>query len=409
MNIIHLLSWHELLTPLVRTQLFERAKIHNEIIQNQMGGVEVWVPFPLREIQNRKIWNFKKNIHREYPYVNLRYFFGIDRLKGFPVFQLQWIIRKLVFHGPVLFHSRGSGGLLWAFRLRDYFKDDKVIYDVRGADPLEAMARKGFFNVSDCDPQALQAYEKSLEKFKINLEFSDGVLTVSDPLKDYIYSNSNVKKVVVSPCCVSEVGDGSHFTRRTSKISVLYLGGVQSYQHLEDLVLPFLAALKDVNPEVVPHIFSHKEAKMRELIEQSPLKDHKYILKSISQKEVAEHLTDIDLGLLLRAPTDLNKVAQPVKYIEYLAAGVGVVVEKGTGVVPGMVEKYNVGLSTQLYGKGYDGFVQQATSVLNWFNLNGHNLKERAQKLAREQYTWESHAEAEITYFNSILAQGASS
>jgi hypothetical protein len=59
---------------------------------------------------------------------------------------------------------------------------------------------------------------------------------------------------------------------------------------------------------------------------------------SITQSEVASHLSEMDLGLMIRKINLVNLVAQPVKIGEYLAAGVLVVLQKGLGGVSHSIE-----------------------------------------------------------------------
>ncbi len=330
-------------------------------------------------------------------------------MNRFPAYQLQWLARKFLIASPVIFHSRGSGNLASAFKLRKHFLRDRVVYDVRGAAPLEDIARLGCFNVEDCSIQLKEVYNKSLSRFRRDLRLSDAVLTVSEPLKEYIESCSGVKDICVSPCCVGKVNfrfasDTTNAVEMKDRISVLYLGGVQNYQHLEDLVLPFLSALVTVNPMVLPHIFTNDLHSMKEMIDNSSLKDKEYQLWSGNQREVSNRLKEIDLGLLLRAPTDLNKVAQPVKFAEYLASGLGVIVEEGTGVVPEIVKKYNVGMSTNLSGANQDDFLNEAERVLHWFNVNRLGLRTRALQLADEKYTWKSNVQKELRLYKSLIS-----
>lgn len=406
MTIVHLLSWHELFTPLIRSQLFDRVSVQTQMGKKDSVHVQVWITFPLRQFFNYRIWAFRKVLQEENGELKLKYFFGIDRLNRFPAYQLQWLVRKFLKSSPVIFHSRGSGNLASAFRLRKHFCNDKVVYDVRGAEPLEAIARMGCFNVSDCNVQQMEVYSKSLTRFKEDLKLSDAVMTVSEPLKDYIIASSGIEDVSVSPCCVSNI-NFEFATKSTNtdenRISVLYLGGVQNYQHLEDLVLPFLSALVTVNTKVLPHLFTNDLVTMKKMIEKSSLRDKEYKLWSGNQREVNNHLKEMDLGLLLRAPTDLNSVAQPVKFAEYLASGLGVVVENGTGLVPEIVKEFNVGVSTNLYGADHSGFLREAEKTLLWFMNNRQGLRSRALKLVDVKYTWKTNVQKELRLYKSLV------
>jgi glycosyltransferase involved in cell wall biosynthesis len=67
------------------------------------------------------------------------------------------------------------------------------------------------------------------------------------------------------------------------------------------------------------------------------------IVRSVAHADIQHYLALADLGLLLRDRSPVNRVASPVKFAEYLACGVPVLVTPGVGDFSGMVAKEGVG------------------------------------------------------------------
>ncbi len=67
------------------------------------------------------------------------------------------------------------------------------------------------------------------------------------------------------------------------------------------------------------------------------------LIRSVPHGEIQPYLALADLGLLLRRQSAVNRVASPVKFAEYLACGVPVLVSRGVGDCPGIVQKERVG------------------------------------------------------------------
>lgn len=67
------------------------------------------------------------------------------------------------------------------------------------------------------------------------------------------------------------------------------------------------------------------------------------ILRAVLHGEIQNYLAVADLGLLLRERNSVNRVASPVKFAEYLASGLPVLVSPGIGDCPDIVRRERVG------------------------------------------------------------------
>jgi hypothetical protein len=75
------------------------------------------------------------------------------------------------------------------------------------------------------------------------------------------------------------------------------------------------------------------------------------ICKKVNHNKVPEYLIAADYGLLIREESITNKVASPVKFAEYLACGLKVIISENLGDYSEFIEKYNCGVLFKNYLK----------------------------------------------------------
>jgi glycosyltransferase involved in cell wall biosynthesis len=269
------------------------------------------------------------------------------------------------------------------------------VLDVRGAWPLELV----FHRIQD-EPERAEAglrreYDQALAALRAAVRDSDGVTTVSEPLRRWLIASCGAgAEVSVVPCCVkSTTGDERREDVRRGWGAgagpvLVYSGTVKSYQHVEDLVLPFAAAFlgRDAAARVV--LLTPDIEAMRRAVQAAGLAGERVVVASLPQAEVRFALTGGDAGLLLRAPSALNRLSQPTKLGEYLAAGLPVVVEAGTGEVPEIVERAGAGIAVRTARAPAIEVAAQAARVLDWTRQHGPAARTAARRLAESDFTW---------------------
>jgi glycosyltransferase involved in cell wall biosynthesis len=67
------------------------------------------------------------------------------------------------------------------------------------------------------------------------------------------------------------------------------------------------------------------------------------LVRAVPHADIGSYLAVGDLGLLIRSSSPVNRVASPVKFGEYLACGVPVLVSPGVGDCPAIVEREQAG------------------------------------------------------------------
>ncbi|PBQ31499.1 hypothetical protein CNR22_06880 [Sphingobacteriaceae bacterium] len=270
-----------------------------------------------------------------------------------------------------------------ALRVKKWKLITKVVMDGRSAMAAEI----GEYDVFPVD--YLRKNVADFERFAVT--HSDFRIAVSEELvkywrQHYGYSEQNH---VVIPCTL----DTKHFSEKTfsldhaneelraklgfseSDLVLVYSGSTapwQSFELLEKILTPLLDSDKRIKV-----IFLSKENK-----DNCRLRDKykdRIVIKWLEHKDVLPHLHCGDYGILVREQSDTNKVASPVKFAEYLYAGLDVLISENLGDFSDFVKTHAC------------GYVLGENSA-NWPILQKPGLykKEAAFKLAYEHYRKES-------------------
>jgi glycosyltransferase involved in cell wall biosynthesis len=80
------------------------------------------------------------------------------------------------------------------------------------------------------------------------------------------------------------------------------------------------------------------------LIAQQEIPENRTRVLSVLHNEVPDYLAAADCGFLLRASSQVNRVASPVKFGEYLASGTPVIMSNGIGDYSELARRENVGV-----------------------------------------------------------------
>jgi hypothetical protein len=235
-----------------------------------------------------------------------------------------------------------------ALILRKYRLTKEVVLDARGAEFAEWSE---YFFKTDNGPISLN----NLRKMELHsVQKSLRVLAVSSKLVEYwknqLNASFDLNKVKVVPSSMSRIFETNKIDielasriRLELNISeenvLLVFSGSDSHWHAFDDVLGFCSDLLKVQNNV-RYLFltdAHIDFKAY------PLLEDKLIVKWLAQSKVSEYLQAADYGLLLRNDSQTNMVSSPVKFAEYLASGLKVLISDNIGDFPHFVENYKVG------------------------------------------------------------------
>ena len=228
--------------------------------------------------------------------------------------------------------------------LRKFKMTKEVVYDGRGAVTAECDE----FNMV---PKNWLPQIQSLERNAILN--SDSQLAVSYALvqhwkDEFHYKNKNIK---ITPCALSKdfenVNVDSNSIQNARKkigfgeldIVLCYSGSLAGWQFKVGLENELAIWLKQSENNKI--LFLCKQNKRLEsLIDKFPSQVKQFF---VSPEKVSNFLIAADYGLLIRDKNVTNKVASPVKFAEYLACGLKVIISENIGDYSNLVKKLDLG------------------------------------------------------------------
>ncbi len=209
----------------------------------------------------------------------------------------------------------------------------KVVYDGRGAIEAEW---KEYKVVNDTFLLgAIGTYEKEA------INFSDFRIAVSNELvkfwkKKYSYANdkhviipctlnSDFEKIKILPATILE--KRKEIGLHEEDTVFVYSGSIAGWQSF-GLLFSFIEPILNKSNANKLVFFSSPDLEIDKLKKLFP---QQVIQKNLPANKVSQYLLVGDYGLLIRERSDTNKVASPLKYAEYLASGLKVIISDELG------------------------------------------------------------------------------
>jgi hypothetical protein len=295
---------------------------------------------------------------------------------------LSWI---RLFSARQTIWARGPFACNLALMLKKKGKARRVLFDARGAYEAE-------FNEYDLVGDSnLKEDIAGIEKTA--LEKSDGQLAVSQKLVDWWKERYNftVRKCQVIPCtlaehfddplppapAINEIRRGMDYS--PTDIILVYSGssaGWQSFELIDKLLFEWMTVNPAVkllfltkHPPTQSKTFSRFGERIRQIW--------------VQPAEVRNILLAADYGLLIREPSVTNRVSSPVKFAEYLASGLQVIISEEIGDFTEFVKQNNCGhllagnlsfrpaayeKKTAINGLARETFSKRSSSILNRYS-----------------------------------------
>jgi hypothetical protein len=291
----------------------------------------------ISSVSLRNYFKERKQLKNYYPgAIVIPAFPGNDNWK-LNIFMLRFV---MLFHPKDKVIARGVIATLLALRCKKF---SKVCYDARAA--VAAEWNEYLYSHSPALALKMEAMEKEA------LTKSDFRISVSFKLTEYWkekYQFSNPGAVII-PCTLnSTVLSYSYENAETkrkemgvkeSEILLVFSGSSAGWQSLAEL-----------SQYLTPYFKSNKAIKL--LLLTKPVADNKLlqsfpdrvIQKWVNQEEVNGFLMAADYGLLHREATVTNIVSSPVKFAEYLAAGLPVLISECVGDYSDFVNTHSCGM-----------------------------------------------------------------
>lgn len=308
-------------------------------------------------------------------------------------------VRALAGGERIVLHCRGESAGEWALALAPHLDDAGIVADIRGAWPEELLFLRGFDGVEEADAPSRHDYEVALSKLRTVLSAAGSVISVSAGMLEWLRElGVSSDKLAYVPCCVSRLAFSTadrerirHDLGLSDKLVVAYAGTVTRYQHLEDGVIPFFCELREQNARAHLLCLTTDVDHMRALLAGARVAAGDATVVRVDQQETGAYLSAADAGLLLRAPSRMNRFSQPTKLGEYLSSGVPVIVSRGTGIVGELVEGNGAGMQIDWFSLDPPGRAREVSRLARCLTSRPGALRCGALELCEREFLWQAH------------------
>lgn len=390
---------NEMFTGIVPSQVIAPAREYAAAFPDL--SVRIAFLEPARVAFSRRAKARLNELSRIWPAGRMQLYPYVGRAGKFsPAFTIAVVLRFALRNGSTRFllHCRGPEATIQGAHAAKRL-GGRVIFDARGASDHEAVLRLALQGRSADKDLVERSARRGAADDQRAAEEADAVVAVSQPLARRLEKmmNGAGKPVAVIPCCVEEPQDiPATNTEIRARLGVgsdqLLLVHVSSEARWEayDQVIDFfrevhsrrasrLLFLTTVDPALVT----------ASLAPQDPIRQ-RLVVQKARPEEVSHYLAAADVGLLLRRPHDAFRMASPIKFAEYLAAGLAVVVSSGLGTTGEVVEHHGVGVvipaSTET--ADFNGFAERLVQLIE---RDRDGVRKRSVETCRELFVWQRY------------------
>lgn len=279
-----------------------------------------------------------------------------------------------------------------AYRLAHPIGGPRLVFDFRG----DVVAEARFAGRSGLRLRALALFTSWA------IRQADVCAAVSSHAARILAATYGRSPVTIIPSCVEAVrwdaGAGARSDVRLElgiapdELLLVYAGGLNRYQMVPEMLR--LWARLEANDRSLSFLLlaSEQPTHGTPAGAQGGVGPARLTMKSVRRDEVARYLGAADIGFLLRQKHPLNRVASPVKFGEYMAAGLAVIASPGLGDVEAWVRGERVG---ELADPD-DPAAAEAASLALIRRVRGDRdgFRSRARALAVQKLDWEAYMHA---------------
>lgn len=308
-------------------------------------------------------------------------------------------LRILAAKRPIVFHCRTETAADWAVQFSKYLPPTGIVVDVRGAWPEELLFARGFDGPEQAPLELQEQFRVAEGRLRCAIDASDSVFTVSEGMVNYVrVLGADPNRVAYVPCCVRSTTFTAHARsamRATlglgNKLVFAYSGTVTRYQHVDDGLLAFFRLAVAHCPDAHLLCLTPDAAQMAASIADAGIADDRVKLLTVAQHEIPSFLAAADAGVLLRAPSRMNRFSEPTKFAEYLAAGLPVVVALGTGTLDTMVEAHGAGVAIDWFEADADRRRAVVEDTCKRLRARAEEMRGAALALCERRFLWSNY------------------
>ena len=324
-------------------------------------------------------------------------------------------LRRLTGGSRVVFHCRNESATEWGLALRNFVENSAVVADIRGPWAEERLFERQRNHHPD-RPSALSIdYEQSIARLRRLTADTSLAMTVSQGMIEWLADKGiRSEGVVYVPCCVQRVTFDSaqraaarHRLRLDRKTVFVYLGSVDARQYLVPEVIPFVREAMRQRDDVHLLAITPNIQNLRALLAAEGIPNERATICSAPQRDVAPLLAAGDAGLIMVRHGPLASLVQPVKFAEYLAAGLPVVVSRSARCVASLVSQYGAGLVVDVPSDRPGELSQTVQRTLECMSASAPEMRANAIRLCTDELLWSAHTDVvRQSYIRALESTG---
>jgi hypothetical protein len=245
------------------------------------------------------------------------------------------------------YHARGYLPAIVLHYLKR-FLPVKYIFDMRGVyiDELKLLQNMSENNIRirlwrHLEKKAIESSELAVV---VSKPFADYVKKIDPEVNIYIIKNSIVKKIIREEEYRTIRNEYRTKLGIENKKVWIYSGSGYKWQLIPQMISLFKIASEIDRDIHFLMICRDKTDEIDHIFKEFNVSDELFTIISVTAEEVNKYLIAGDIGILLRENSVINEVSDPLKFVEYLHAGLLVVISKYIGDTEEIVIKHELGL-----------------------------------------------------------------
>jgi glycosyltransferase involved in cell wall biosynthesis len=305
----------------------------------------------------------------------------------------RWLRRSYGRQRRVILHCGSSQATTLALQARESLPNLKIIYHAWGPEAAEYLF--GRSSDGDTAAQVEAARLDSLQRRAMNE--ADAIISISHEMTRWAISQygADAKKIIEVPCFVDTERFASDERKHADvraelglrdEFTVIYVGSMFQWQ-FPDGCFDVLKAILVHHPEARFLAVTTSPNAMRARLRQHGFPDDKAIVISVPYQDVPKYVAAADLAILGRnigePPSIVNRISSPVKFGEYLACGVPVILSEGIGDFSRYVEEHELGQVIP-YGTDAAGIERLMGSFLHRYEEHWGMQQRNCRRFARK-------------------------
>lgn len=309
-----------------------------------------------------------------------------------------WLMHHMGRRAPFIVHCRGTAAAQLAGGLRHRFPNLRIVADCRG---VEGPERAQFRGIGPHSTEAEKLEVRKLEDAQHRaLAQADFVLCVSRAMKAYLVESwgLDASSIEVIPCCYTgrratrEDPDVAEIRRKygfEGKIVFAHAASEAPWQRADDVAaLCGLLAARLPNAHFL--FLTWKPDKVAAQFRDCGVDLACATILSVRHEDVAPHLAAADIGILFRDSSLVSRVSSPVKFAEYLAAGLPVVLTPNVGDYSALVAAEEVGIVMSHLNVD-DSVVETVAAFAQQPGDRLRDIQRRARAAADRHLSWPNY------------------